>query len=331
MEYIHTGGAEWVSAPPDRRAKAEAILAKHAALAEAGQWCHTKSSSWDNMAPELRAKAEAALSMADAKIAAYGDPREDEWTQAVRDMEEENYGRPSHASTRPMWEPPVLDYRRFEDGDEGYMHYALFRHPESMAGTEEWYEYTDPEIEEDCVLNYVEWVDHMSLEAREAGDGEREEFYAGLRDELMVDWQECGDELTRVDMKMFCKARKERDVLAETPVLTLDEYAEIVGPRENRWGLKFDRERKEWLVFGDGEWERGETPVDYRRRVEVKNKRNEPLLVDEGSAKKIEDGTKGAGGNGRLSGAIGESLPAFPGIGTFLGYKLKVARDTELD
>lgn len=334
MEYIHTRGAEWDSAPPDRRAKAEAILAKHAALTKAGQWHHTKSSSWDNMAPELRAKVEANLSMGCAKIAAYGDPHKDEWKRALRDVEEENYGRPSHASTRPMREPPMLDYRRFEDGDEGYMHYALFRHPESTAGKEEWYEYTDPEIEEDCVLDYVEWVDHMLLEAREASDGEREEFYGELREELMVDWQECLGELVRVNMKMFCKARKERDGLAETPVLTLDEYAKIVGPRKNRWGLRFDEDRKEWLVFGDGEsplWDKGETPADYRRRVEVKNKRNEALLVRQGSEKKTEGGTKGAGGNGLLSGAIGEALPAFPGIKTFLGYRSKVARDTELD
>ena len=283
------------------------------------------------MAPELRAKAEATLSMARAKIAAYGNPREDEWRQAVRDMEEENYGRPSHASTRPMWEPPVLDYRRFENGDEGYMYYALFRHPESRSGKEEWYEYTDPEIEEDCVVDYVDWVDYMLREARDGGNDEREEFYEGLREELMIEWQECGDELTRMEMKMFCKARKERNGLKETPVMTLDEYPEIVGPLGNRWDLKFDGDRKEWLVFEDGEWGRGETPRDYRRRVEVKNKRNEPLWVRQGSEKKTKDGAKGAGGNGSLSGAIGEALSAFPGIETFLGYQSKVARDTELD
>lgn len=49
----------------------------------------------------------------------------------------------TRALERPNWEPPILDYREFEEG--GRMYDSINRHPDTKQ--EEWYRYTDAEIE----------------------------------------------------------------------------------------------------------------------------------------------------------------------------------------
>lgn len=80
------------------------------------------------------------------------------------------YGRPSSASQRPYHEPPVLDYRCYEE--VGDMYCALCRHPKATVSAEDWYKETDAATELDLFKDYSNWVHAGMLEAMENGDAE---------------------------------------------------------------------------------------------------------------------------------------------------------------
>ena len=98
-------------------------------------------------------------------------------------------------TNRPAAEPPILDYRKFEEG--GQMYHSLHRH----AGTnpEQWYAYTDAEIERDLLGDYHSWMHDARLDAKLAGKGEKVKFYEDLSPELDIDREEPEMEFNEVE------------------------------------------------------------------------------------------------------------------------------------
>lgn len=143
------------------------------------------------------------------------------------------YGRPSHASTRPHHEPPILDFRAYEE--DGHMYDSLHRHPKSALGPEKWYEHTDLDIEFDLLDMYLTWIRDRLGEAIENGNMERKSFYGGL-------WGVV--EGNRSDAKRALNENLDRlaeDIEEDEP--ELEPGVEIGTSRS------WDRERKEWKVY----------------------------------------------------------------------------------
>lgn len=97
--------------------------------------------------------------------------------------ETHNYGRPSHAFQRPLWEPPVLDYRKYEE--DGDMYDSLHRHPRSALGPKRWYEHTDLHIEQEILHDYLAWVNDRWNEAWENKNANEGEFYGGMFEDVL--------------------------------------------------------------------------------------------------------------------------------------------------
>ena len=142
------------------------------------------------------------------------------------------YGRPSHASTRPHHEPPILDYRAYEEG--GRMYDSLHQHPKSALGPEKWYEHTDLDIEFDLLNMYVSWIVDRFEEAIENGNIEREKLYEGLLGVVEGDRRNAGRALNG-NLNRLAEDIEEDEPEPEPGV-------EIGTSRS------WNRERKEWKV-----------------------------------------------------------------------------------
>lgn len=178
------------------------------------------------------------------------------------------YGRPSHASARPVYEPPVLDYRRYEEQTD--MYYSLRRHPDSKVEPGKWYEFTDAEIESDLLAEFRDWVADRLLEAREYGDREREEFYSRLRMKLRQTIDQETREYGKRMQARFIEAQRTRYGInvPPSPVLTEDMNPGIFDEEDD---MSWDAKRKEFTIYEcpsdtDGE---GivETPEEHYKRM----------------------------------------------------------------
>lgn len=145
------------------------------------------------------------------------------------------------ALDRPLWEPPVLDYRKFEE--DGEMYHSLNRHPDTKP--EQWYEYTDAEIDRDVLGDYSQWVYATLLAARTTHDAERQDFYVELGRELEIDLHEADEAFYDVEERRW----REKESRAKS--------SQLAGKRVQD---QFDGERKAWRLVdsSDSEWDEDE-------------------------------------------------------------------------
>lgn len=119
------------------------------------------------------------------------------------------------------------------------MYDSLHRHPE------EWYDYTDAEVEVELLGDYQDWIRPHHSGAANNGDEDRERFYAGLQQELNID---------RLETEIKFEDIKERLYEAKTR-MPLER-----GPPQRRVQKQFDDVRKMWQAVdsSDSCWDKEE-------------------------------------------------------------------------
>ena len=106
-----------------------------------------------------------------------------------------------HAPTRPYWEPPLFDYRRYEkDGD---MYWLLHKHLTTLLSVEEWYGQNDIEIDEDLLREYLRWSSECMRKAEKEGVAEKAPSYRGLSSAIAKDHSDAGWELFKGRVERF--------------------------------------------------------------------------------------------------------------------------------
>ena len=150
----------------------------------------------------------------------------------------------THAITRPVAEPPILDFRKFDDG--GSMYDSIHRHPETKP--EDWYEYTDAEVEVELLGDYHDWINDTREEAATSGNGARMAFYQNLLREVDIDRQEPHDDLLSIKDRIF-NERQARKAARRT-----------AGKRVQ---AQFDEVRKLWrdVDSSDSDWDEQEWEI----------------------------------------------------------------------
>ena len=150
---------------------------------------------------------------------------------------------------RPTWEPPILDYRKFEEG--GRMYDSLHRHPETNP--EQWYEYTDAEIERELLGDYHDWIQDARLEAESAGNEQRRKFYEELSCELDVDRLEPELAFSEIKERLYRQRpgrRRGRRVAGKRVQEHFNVVKKIwldVDSSDSEW------DEEEWAIFGEGD------------------------------------------------------------------------------
>lgn len=105
---------------------------------------------------------------------------------------------------------------------------SLHRHPDAKA--EDWYAYTDADIDTNLLGDYDYWTRQTRLQAEDNGDEERKSFHAKLQ-ELNIDRLELKAELDDIKERMYVE-KAERLIRAG-----------MVGQRVQE---QFDRTKKAW-------------------------------------------------------------------------------------
>lgn len=143
----------------------------------------------------------------------------------------------TRALERPKWEPPILDYREFEEG--GRMYDSLNRHPDTKP--EEWYAYTDAEVETELLGDYHDWIFEARREAGEGGNAERWWFYDELSREVDVERVETDRGFATVKETMFQVKRSARAL----PTKDGKRVQELWDPVRKRYKV-VDSDDSEW-------------------------------------------------------------------------------------
>lgn len=94
-------------------------------------------------------------------------------------------------SSRPRWEPPVLDYSDYIT-ESREMYKLLQQRTCRTESIEECVEFEDALIETDLMHRYFTWVHDQRIGSAEAGNKENEDFYERLELELVPDQIESG-------------------------------------------------------------------------------------------------------------------------------------------
>lgn len=171
---------------------------------------------------------------------------------------------------RPQWEPPILDYRKYDEG--GDMYDSLHRHPETKP--EKWYEYTDAEIEKELLGDYSDWLFEARKESSKAGNEEQEKFYDTLSHELDIDRVEAEDEFEDVVERMYVARQQERS-------------GSVLG--RTRVQQQFDEVRKVWRAVESvhSDWDEGEWEIFGRRGRQLRRSASQ-LSVTESNLQRLQ-------------------------------------------
>lgn len=162
----------------------------------------------------------------------------------------------TRALERPFAEPPILDYRKFEEN--GRMYDSVHRHPETKP--EDWYEYTDAEIEVELLGDYHGWIRDAKLEAVGAYNASRVAFYNKLSKEVDIDRMEPHDDLLNIKERMYTKRHARMS------------EKRVAGKRVQD---QFDQVRKTWreVDSSSSEWDEREWEIFGGRRARKKEER----------------------------------------------------------
>lgn len=181
--------------------------------------------------------------------------------------EEEHCWR-TNALKRPYWEPPILDYRKYEEG--GAMYDSLHRHPDTRP--EQWYEYTDVEIETELLGDYGDWLSKARREAATAGNEERMKFYDELSHELDKDRAETDWKFGEIRERMYVARRQ----------------GAIGGMVGRRVQEQFDAVRKAWrgVDSDDSDWDEREWEI-FSEREQNLGPRESQLAVTEANMRRL--------------------------------------------